>query len=399
MFANCLYYLCKTDLQIKLLEINDLEKIKDKIIQQELDAFQQLIPFIESSYRNIHLTENPISKWKGIDIIYFQEDLRKIAKGSISEKSFYTYFKNKPSKPPRIDVLNMLSIYAGYKDWNDFKRKECETKILDYSDKNLDDTVSGNIVPQNSANHTIPSLDPIPKLTINPGINIKVEKGDNHSKEKDPYTSLQAGKSRSWIRMASIIGTVIVLSSILFLLFYPKQYIYCFNDMDRNGPIQYPIDIQVFKENESPLYYKVQPGQCLNLRLNSKILKMKISSPLYESREIVRVLEDAPSEENIALKPDDYKMAVDYFSKKDIDGKEDALVRKRAELNRLISDDAVIFQVFDNEIFGIETMNKAKYITLVTTPTTALKNLKVLEMKKENGKIVSIKFKITPNAS
>jgi hypothetical protein len=39
-------------------------------------------------------------------------------------------------------------------------------------------------------------------------------------------------------------------------------------------------------------------------------------STLYENLTIDRILESAPKEETIELKPDDYKMAVDYFSKK-----------------------------------------------------------------------------------
>src|SRR5690606_21652433 len=79
---------------------------------------------VQAQYLKSHTpSHDDISKWKGIDIIYFQEDLRKVAKGNISEKSFYTYFKNKPiTKVPRIDMLNLLSIYAGYASWYDFKK-------------------------------------------------------------------------------------------------------------------------------------------------------------------------------------------------------------------------------------------------------------------------------------
>jgi hypothetical protein len=58
----------------------------------------------------------------------------------------------------------------------------------------------------------------------------------------------------------------------------------------------------------------------------------------------------------------------------------------------------VITQVYDSDIYGLETLDKEDYITLVTTPTTSLKNLNVIEMKTDNkGKIVSIKFKISAN--
>ena len=91
----------------------------------ELLHFEQLKAEVQTEYlKNHHPSYDDISKWKGIDIIYFQEDLRKKAKGNISEKSFYTYFKTVPTtKLPRIDMLNLLAIYAGYQSWYDFKKK------------------------------------------------------------------------------------------------------------------------------------------------------------------------------------------------------------------------------------------------------------------------------------
>ena len=94
-------------------------------------------------------------------------------------------------------------------------------------------------------------------------------------------------------------------------------------------------------------------------------------------------------------------MAAYYFSIKDVKGgnpeEQVALIKqKRNQLENLISNSAVIYQVYDNDTYGIERLDKQKYITLVTTPTTSLKNLNVIEMKKDtNGKIVSIKFKIS----
>ena len=125
---------------------------------------------------------------------------------------------------------------------------------------------------------------------------------------------------------------------------------------------------------------------------------MEISSPFYENIIINRSLENAPEKELIELKPDDYKFAFYYFSLKDTENSKEIINQKRKELEKRISDNAVIKQIYDNDIYGVETISKEKYITLVTTPTTSLKNLNLIEMKRdENGKIISIKFKITNN--
>ena len=72
--------------------------------------------------------------------------------------------------------------------------------------------------------------------------------------------------------------------------------------------------------------------------------------------------------------------------------------KKRESLNYLISDNALIYQVYDNETYGVETMDKQRYINLVTLPSTSLENLEVIETKNDlSGKINMIKFKITTN--
>ena len=64
-------------------------------------------------------------------------------------------------------------------------------------------------------------------------------------------------------------------------------------------------------------------------------------------------------------------------------------------MNYLISDQALIYQVFDNQFYGVETMDKQRYINLVTLPSTSLEKLEVIDTQTDkSGKIVMIKFKI-----
>jgi hypothetical protein len=110
---------------------------------------------------------------------------------------------------------------------------------------------------------------------------------------------------------------------------FQKTYVYCFTDADRNLSIQREIEIKVIKENESPILYRIKPGECFRYSTKDKNLKMQISSPFYEYLEVNRNLENAPEEETIELKPDDYKMALYYFSTKD--------VKEKIQRNRMIS--------------------------------------------------------------
>lgn len=381
----------------------------------DLLHFEQLKKDVQGQYLKEYTpSQDDISKWKGIDIIYFQEDLRKKAKGNISEKSFYTYFKNSPvTKLPRIDMLNLLSIYAGYDSWYEFKKQHLFAGELLQENENLEEEEIDEL------EKTVASAPELPKTEIQTkkaeiigqgNTNLQKSATENQSITQNKTTTDETSissvptkknffKKNVWALVTSVLITITGLLGFKDVLF-SKTYKYCFIDKDRGVSVINTLEIMVVKENESPLMYKIKPGECFYYSTKDKNLKMRISAPFYEPLEVNRNLENAPEEEKIELKPDDYKMAVYYFSIKDIKGgnpdEQVALIKqKRNQLENLISSNAVIYQVYDNDTYGIERLDKQKYITLVTTPTTSLKNLNVIEMKKDiKGKIISIKFKI-----
>ncbi|MBB6332183.1 hypothetical protein HNP24_003175 [Chryseobacterium sediminis] len=381
----------------------------------DLLHFEQLKKDVQGQYLKEHTpSQDDISKWKGIDIIYFQEDLRKKAKGNISEKSFYTYFKSSPvTKLPRIDMLNLLSIYAGYDSWYEFKKLHLFAGELLQENENLDEEEIDELEKTVTTAPEIPKTEFQPKKIENTApqnTDLQKSNTENQQVNQTKNTTQEIGipsvppkknffKKNAWALVTSVLITITGLLGFKDVLF-SKTYKYCFIDKDRGVSVINTLEIMVVKENESPLMYKIKPGECFYYSTKDKNLKMRISAPFYEPLEVNRNLENAPEEEKIELKPDDYKMAVYYFSIKDIKGgnpdEQVALIKqKRNQLENLISSNAVIYQVYDNDTYGIERLDKQKYITLVTTPTTSLKNLNVIEMKKDNkGKIVSIKFKI-----
>jgi hypothetical protein len=305
-------------------------------------------------------------------------------------------------------MLNLLSIYAGYDSWYGFKKQHLFAGELlkddeDISDEDLTEmekTVSGSPnlpitenpaqkQPENAAENT-----DLQKYTSeNQPIN-KTEEITTVSKTDEQKPKKNFIRKNVWALVTSIL---VILTGLLGFkdVLFSQTYKYCFTDADRGVGVVNTLEIKVIKENESPILYKIKPGECFYYSTKDKNLKMQISSPFYEYLEVNRSLENAPDEEIIELKPDDYKMAAYYFSIKDANGDPEELKRKRNQLESLISKNAVIYQIYDNNIYGIERLDKQKYITLVTTPTTSLKNLSVIEMKKDNnGKIISIKFKI-----
>mgnify|MGYP003532937735 FL=1 len=378
----------------------------------DLLHFEQLKSEVQSQYLADHTPSfDDISKWKGIDIIYFQEDLRKKAKGNISEKSFYTYFKNSPvTKLPRIDMLNILSVYAGYVSWYDFKKNHlfADEILKDYEDlqeeeiKELEKSVeNAEIIEHNSEKSEkiqispqkeeyIPNENSILQKSITDNQTVK-SKSANLSTydESDSKTTLSLVKKYIWLGISAILAVLVGLLGFKDELFSKKFY-YTFVDADRSSKINAELQVQILKENESPILYNTKADSSFVYTTKSSSLTMVVSSPYYKTDTIRRNLETAPEAETIELKPNDYAIMLFYYSKSLKD-----LKKKRVSLNYLISDNALIYQVFDNQFYGVETMDKQRYINLVTLPSTSLEKLEVIDTQTDkSGKIVMIKFKI-----
>ena len=381
----------------------------------DLLHFEQLKNEVQTQYLENHTpSHDDISRWKGIDIIYFQEDLRKIAKGNISEKSFYTYFKNSPvTKLPRIDMLNILSVYAGYVSWYDFKKNHLfadeilkEGDDLDENEvEELEKTVENSPVEEAK----IPTSEISPKTeekafettTVNSDLQISATDNQTIKQSNENLSTYDTSEQKStfslvkkylWLGISGVLAVIVGLLGFKDELFSKKFY-YSFIDADRNSKINAELQVQILKENESPILYVAKPNEPFVYTTKSKNLTMVVSSPYYRTDTIQRNLETAPEAENIELKPNDYAIMLFYYSKSIKD-----LKKKRESLNYLISDNALIYQVYDNETYGVETMDKQRYINLVTLPSTSLENLEVIETKNDlSGKINMIKFKITTN--
>lgn len=374
----------------------------------DLLHFEQLKSEIQTKYLTNHTPSNEdISHWKGIDIIYFQEDLRKIAKGNISEKSFYTYFKSTPAtKLPRIDILNLLSVYAGYASWYDFKKnhlfadeilreqesgEEIQTAETESDPGNAQNLASDGKTAANEAEES--QLEAVLQKSSSENQElIKNEDFSGFSESKAEPRVKKFVKKNLWYAISGILALLVGFLG-LKDQFISKEYYYTFIDADRNSKINGDLQVKIFKENESPILYTAKPNEPFVYKNpSSKTLVMEVSSPYYKTDRIVRNLETAPESETIELKPNDYAIMLYYYS----NSKQD-IKRKRERLNYLISDNALIYQVYDNDKYGVETLDKRRYITLVTTPTTSLKNMEVIDTQMEKGKIVLIKFKIISN--
>ncbi|WP_157547169.1 hypothetical protein [Kordia zhangzhouensis] len=299
---------------------------------QETYLFSLLKQHITTTFLASHTAENDIRMWKGNTITDFQEDLRRKTKGSISEKWFYTYIKKETAKLPRIDMLNLLSVYVGYNNWNDFVQQHV----------NKD----------------------------------KIE--DSSKKAKTSYQKFM------WLLLLPFVAFGIYR-------LYPTENIFsfCFVDADQQKAItKIPLDIVILRKHESPVYIKTDSLGCFSYTTTEDELRFVVKSPYHKTDTIVRHI-NSSNHKTVKLQTDDYALMLLYYA----NGNKEDWQKRRDQLNMLIDDQAQIYRVFKNNL-GIELYTKKEFINLLTIPTSTLKKMHVLDKVYVDNKIVKLKFMI-----
>ena len=293
---------------------------------------KEVVAMMQQSYPGI----NPsISEWKGQEITDFQEELRVKVNAHISEKWFYTHMKSEQPSLPRIDMLNLLSKYAGYANWDDF--------------------VFNN-------GKTLPSA----RMLKNP--------------------------NRFFILIPLLVLLVVVVLFLVFKLFNTREYRFCFCDADTREPIvNSKIEIRLLSDGESPVNYRCGPDGCLRLKTDKSRIKMVVSAQYYHTDTIIRILKKLNLNETISLHANDYALMIHYFSMTKVNDWE----KRKKCLDAMIAEDAMIYQVFnDREATGMALFNKQEFIDKMTMPSGSLKNIEILGSRLLHEKIVLLRFRI-----
>lgn len=351
----------------------------------------ELFELLQKSIANRFLEENAaqskdMAHWKGQEITLFQEDLFNKTKSTVSEKWFYTYFKSDFKKLPRIDMLNLLSQYCGYRNWADFIQKK---EIAHFGEASI--PADEDIVAENKTNNVVLETE---EKTVSKPITEQEKTIDSASTqsvstEKTKYTT----DSKQRLKWISIGMTILMLLAgagfgVYQLFFAKKTYEFCFIDSDRSTLVKNSVEVTILREGFTPLYLTSKTG-CIAFESIKDTIRMFVSSPYHKQDTFFVNLHQYTQPEKILLEPDDYKVMLYYYSNSAKD-----LKQRISKLNQMIADDALIYQVYDNDFFGVEILTKQQYINLVSLPTTSLKNYSLIESERKNGKIVKLKFKI-----
>lgn len=310
----------------------------------DLIYFEELKNELVLAFRKTHPhCAEKINEWKGQEISDFQEELMNKVKGRISEKWFYTHIKSPTEKLPRIDMLNMLSEYAGYKNWSDFVGTK--QNIV------LHDRVSEN--------------------------------------QKEASQEKKSTKRSSLPKYVMVFAGIAILAFVVKLLLSQTMYIYKFHfvDIDGNTPVKNKIRVIILRDGESPVFAQTNAEGVLEVNEQSKKLKFVISTPYFRPDTFVRVLNKDELEEKLRLRTDDYALMIHYFSKSNIKDWE----KRRAQLDNMITENAKIFQVYSNDN-GMELFNKGEFIDKMTMPLKSLRDIQILDVEYSGNKIATLRF-------
>lgn len=285
---------------------------------------------MQQSYPGI----NPaISEWKGQEIVDFQEELLQKVNARISEKWFYSHMKSEKAILPRIDILNLLSSYVGYANWNEFRYKNAD---------------------------------------------------------QDTGTEAPVKANRYFIYVPALVLTIMVVLFFVFKVFSTREYRFRFFDADTTEPVTNSvIEVSVLPEGESPVSYLCGPDGSFSLKTEKASIRFIVESPYYQTDTIFRLLDKFNRDETVRLRPDNYAMMIKYFSTGNVVDWQ----KRRGQLNRIIADSAVIFQVFGKESVGAELYNKPEFINKLTLPSSGLKNIEIFDTRYQDGKIILIRFR------
>lgn len=306
---------------------------------------KKIVAKIQESYPGI----NPnISEWKGQEITDFQEELLKCVNAHISEKWFYTHMKSVSKSLPRIDVLNLLSKYAGYANWDDFV----------FKNKDL-------IEASQSGQPAMP--------------------------EAARPSALAANRYFIFIPVFALVILLIFFG--VFKLFNTREYKFCFYDADTKEPItNAKIEVKVLTEGESPLTIYCRPDGSFFLKTDKSKVRLVVSAPYYQPDTITRIVKKLQPNEIVNLHANDYALMIHYFSQMKVDD----WGKRRTRLESMIADEAMIYQLhgMNKEASGMELLNKQEFIDKLTMPSGSLKNIEVLDTKMSDGKIIVLRFRV-----
>ena len=306
-------------------------------MQQEEKTYFDLLKkeIVVAMTRTYPAINQDISAWKAQDITDFQEDLLLKVKAQVSEKWFYSHLKAENHSLPRIDVLNLLSRYAGYANWDDFKF---------------------------------------------------------HNGAFSPDSNLPIKGNRLFILIPLLVVLFMAVFYGLFRLMNHREYRFSFYDAETLQPITgINIEASLIGQGESPTEYFCNSRGELTLKTDKSEIRMVVRSPYYRTDTVTRILKKFNADEKIVLHANEYALMIRYFTQMNVKDWQ----KRRQQLDSIIDADALIYRIYgERKTSGIELLNKQEFIDFLSFPSNSLKNMEILDVKNSHSRIKVLRYRI-----
>jgi len=278
---------------------------------------KHIVGRMQKSYPGI---SNDISEWKGQEITDFQEELLQKVNGQISEKWFYNHAKSENKTLPRIDVLNLLSRFVGFTNWDDFVFKN-RTKVS-----------GGEPVSQGN---------------------------------------------RIFMILPLFVLLIMAALFVIFALINSREYRLSFYDVHTREMISGSrIQVMQLSDKESPKSFLSDSAGVVVLKTDESFVKLIVRAPYYKMDTINRILKKFETDQKIGLQANDYALIIHYFSEMNVGDWQ----KRRDYLGQIIDNRAMIYQVLkDGNSPGMALYNKSEFIDKLTMPSSNLKKIKIFD--------------------
>lgn len=207
----------------------------------------------------------------------------------------------------------------------------------------------------------------------------------------DNWADFLSQKSKEEVREGKFKNSklLFVLFPIIILISFlsQKEAVYTISiiDFDTNKPPENTIEFELLKSDESSQKITTDSLGQVILPVNEALNTLIITSPYYKEDTLQRKIMNEGGE-IFKVKTDDYALMVHYFSKSKVkDWK-----RRRRMLAEIFHNEAEIIEIYKGT-YGIEKYNKQEFINKITMPLTSLRTLEVIDMKRQDGKIIKMR--------
>lgn len=301
-----------------MTDLDLFQELKGKVLQ----TYKEHFPFFTGSWKT----------FSSLDIQKLIVLIENVCKQSVSEKWIYTHLKpERNEKIPRKDMLDILSTFVGYSNWDEFKF-ECK---------------KGMKAPSSPKNN--------------------------------------------WLLRFGIGLTALVICALLvfFITKKPAKEIRLLQIKNQYNDQQVDSEeVKVYQLQDSlKKTLKVKNGAIEVDGLQKRNTTLEIVSPFYKKK-VVHISYSDTAITKIDLQPNDYAMMLKAFMISDI---KDWQTRK-VQLDKILSDDLEVIVMLKDDL-GAEYFNKEEFSQKLIVPTASIKRMKIVELRSdENGVIQFIRI-------